>query len=96
MEKGIEYLEKAKLLTMIEDHDVIEDVILHKGEGFTVFSIVRVYPLIATYSFVLQMLFLRYSYILQAPGILYWPSDTKLMGIERKDFMGKAVRFIFF
>ncbi|KAJ7907019.1 hypothetical protein B0H13DRAFT_1716031 [Mycena leptocephala] len=64
MEKGMEYLEKAKLLTMIEDHDVIEDVILHKGEGFTVFSI--------------------------APGILYWPSDTKLMGIERKDFMGKA------
>ncbi|KAJ7907021.1 hypothetical protein B0H13DRAFT_2332756 [Mycena leptocephala] len=90
MEKGMEYLEKAKLLTMIEDHDVIEDVILHKGEGFPVFSIVRVYPLIATYSFVLQMFFSRYSYILQAPGILYWPSDTKLMGIERKDFMGKA------
>jgi hypothetical protein len=81
---------------MIEDHDVIEDVILHKGEGFTVFSIVRVYPLNATYPFVLQISFLRYSDIVQAPGILYWPSDTKIMGIERKDFMGKAVRFIFF
>ncbi|KAJ7493715.1 hypothetical protein FB451DRAFT_1077471 [Mycena latifolia] len=65
MEKGLEYLEKAKQLTMIEDHDVIEDVIRHKGEGYTVFSI--------------------------APGILYWPSDKKLMSIERKEFMGKAI-----
>ncbi|KAJ7454578.1 hypothetical protein B0H11DRAFT_260858 [Mycena galericulata] len=64
MDKGLEYLEKAKRLTMIEDHDVIQDVIRHKGEGYTVFSI--------------------------APGILYWPSDSKLMGIERKDFLGKA------
>ncbi|KAJ7105830.1 hypothetical protein C8R44DRAFT_638761 [Mycena epipterygia] len=39
MEKGLEYLEKAKQLTMIEDHDVIEDVIRHEGEGYTVFSI---------------------------------------------------------
>ncbi|KAJ7751744.1 hypothetical protein DFH07DRAFT_825993 [Mycena maculata] len=64
MDKGLEYLEKARLLTMIEDHDVIEDVIRQKGEGYTVFSI--------------------------APGVLYWPSDNKLMGIETKDFMGKA------
>lgn len=41
MDKGLEYLEKAKSLTMIEDHDVIEDVIRHKGEGYTVFTIVR-------------------------------------------------------
>ncbi|KAJ7144609.1 hypothetical protein C8R44DRAFT_579090, partial [Mycena epipterygia] len=60
MEKGLEYLEKAKQLTMIED------VIRHKGEGYTVFSI--------------------------PPGILYWPSDKKLTGIVRKDFIGQAVR----
>ncbi|KAJ7123551.1 hypothetical protein C8R44DRAFT_150607 [Mycena epipterygia] len=65
MEKGLEYLEKAKLLTMMEDHDVIQDVIRHKGEGYTVFSI--------------------------APGILYWPSDKKLTGIERRDYMGQAI-----
>ncbi|KAJ6589727.1 hypothetical protein B0H19DRAFT_922802 [Mycena capillaripes] len=41
LDKGMEYLEKAKCLTMIEDHDVIKDVIVSKGEGFTVFSIVR-------------------------------------------------------
>jgi hypothetical protein len=58
-----------------------------------VLSIVRVYPLIVTYSFGFQISFFRYSCILQAPGILYWPSDTNLMGVERKDFMGKAVRF---
>ncbi|KAJ7119260.1 hypothetical protein C8R43DRAFT_830406, partial [Mycena crocata] len=39
MEKGMEYLEKAQRLTAIEDHDVIEDVIRHKGVGYTVFSI---------------------------------------------------------
>ncbi|KAF7375328.1 P-type phospholipid transporter [Mycena sanguinolenta] len=39
MDKGMSYLEKAKRLTMIEDHDLIEDVILQKGEGYTVFSI---------------------------------------------------------
>ncbi|KAJ6468247.1 hypothetical protein C8R45DRAFT_1018028 [Mycena sanguinolenta] len=39
MDKGMSYLEKAKRLTMIEDHDLIEDVISQKGEGFTVFSI---------------------------------------------------------
>jgi hypothetical protein len=33
MEKAIEYLEKAKLLTMIEDHDVMRYVILQKREG---------------------------------------------------------------
>ncbi|KAF7335764.1 P-type phospholipid transporter [Mycena venus] len=65
LEKGMEYLEKAKCLTMIADHDVIEDVILQQGEGFTVFSI--------------------------PPGVLSWPSGTKLMSIERKEFMGKAI-----
>ncbi|KAJ7649573.1 hypothetical protein DFH06DRAFT_996484 [Mycena polygramma] len=64
MEKGIEYMEKAKLLTMMEDHDLIADVIRDKGEGFTVFSL--------------------------APAILFWPSETKLKSIERKDFMGTA------
>ncbi|KAJ7352181.1 hypothetical protein DFH08DRAFT_858123 [Mycena albidolilacea] len=39
MDKGMEYLEKAKSLTMIDDHDIIEDVLLQKGEGFTVYSI---------------------------------------------------------
>ncbi|KAJ6461591.1 hypothetical protein C8R47DRAFT_1159304 [Mycena vitilis] len=64
MEKAEEYLEKAKLLTMMDDHDLIEDVIRDKGEGFTVFSL--------------------------APGVLFWPSDTKLKSIERKEFMGTA------
>ncbi|KAJ6532857.1 hypothetical protein DFH09DRAFT_1043882 [Mycena vulgaris] len=40
MDKGLEYMEKAKRLTMIEDHEVIDDVIRDKGEGYTVFSIV--------------------------------------------------------
>ncbi|KAJ7181864.1 hypothetical protein C8R46DRAFT_833627, partial [Mycena filopes] len=39
MDKGIEYLNKAKILTMVEDHDVIEKAIEHKGLGYTVFSI---------------------------------------------------------
>ncbi|KAJ6463031.1 hypothetical protein C8R47DRAFT_84674 [Mycena vitilis] len=64
MEKGIEYMEKAKLLTMMEDHDLIADVVRDKGEGFTVFSL--------------------------APAVLFWPSETKLKSIERKDFMGAA------
>ncbi|KAJ7620388.1 hypothetical protein FB45DRAFT_930103 [Roridomyces roridus] len=38
-DKGIEYLEKARMLTMPEDHDVIEDVIRCRGEGYTAFSI---------------------------------------------------------
>jgi hypothetical protein len=33
LEKAMEYLKKAKLLTMIEDHDVIRYVILQKREG---------------------------------------------------------------
>ncbi|KAJ7852777.1 hypothetical protein B0H14DRAFT_2759304 [Mycena olivaceomarginata] len=33
MDKGMEYLEKAKSLTMIDDHDIIEDVLLQKGGG---------------------------------------------------------------
>ncbi|KAJ7649285.1 hypothetical protein B0H17DRAFT_958528 [Mycena rosella] len=45
MDKGMDYLEKAKRLTVIEDHDVIEDVIRGKGKGYTVFSIVRLLQL---------------------------------------------------
>jgi hypothetical protein len=47
MDKGMEYLEKAKSLTMIDDHDIIEDVLLQKGEGFTVYSIVCVVSLLS-------------------------------------------------
>ncbi|KAJ7152475.1 hypothetical protein C8R46DRAFT_1121318 [Mycena filopes] len=39
MDKGMEYLSKAKILTMVEDHDVIEKAIELKGLGYTVFSI---------------------------------------------------------
>lgn len=49
MDKGMEYLEKAKSLTMIDDHDIIEDVLLHKGEGFTVYSIVCVVSLLSCF-----------------------------------------------
>ncbi|KAJ7065249.1 hypothetical protein C8F01DRAFT_982295 [Mycena amicta] len=39
IDNGLDYLEKAKQLTMTEDHDVVDEVIERRGEGFTVFSI---------------------------------------------------------
>ncbi|KAF7317840.1 NADPH oxidase regulator NoxR [Mycena kentingensis (nom. inval.)] len=65
MENGLEYLEKAKRLTMTEDHDVIEEVIARKGDGFTVFSI--------------------------PPGVLYWPAEKKLKGVQQRNYMGSAI-----
>ncbi|KAJ7038686.1 hypothetical protein C8F04DRAFT_950869 [Mycena alexandri] len=65
MDKGMEYLAKAKVLTLTEDHYVIEEAIRSKRDGFTVFSI--------------------------PPGVLYWPPETKLMSVKRKEFIPKAI-----
>ncbi|KAJ7744139.1 hypothetical protein B0H16DRAFT_1560313 [Mycena metata] len=65
IDKGMEYLTKAKVLTLTEDHYVIEEAIQSNGEGYTVFSI--------------------------PPGVLYWPPETKLMSVKRKEFIPKAI-----
>ena len=43
-EEGLAVMEEARQEKATEEHNVIDDAIQDKGEGYTVFSIVRVLP----------------------------------------------------
>ncbi|KAJ6602153.1 hypothetical protein B0H10DRAFT_1823402 [Mycena sp. CBHHK59/15] len=64
MEEGLADMEEAKRVKATDEHNVIDDAIQDRGEGYTVFSI----PV----------------------GVLYRPSEKKLINAKTKDYMGKA------
>ncbi|KAJ7251755.1 hypothetical protein B0H12DRAFT_1118761 [Mycena haematopus] len=64
MEEGLTDMEEAKRVKATDEHNVIDDAIADRGEGYTVFSI----PV----------------------GVLYRPSEKKLVNAKTKDYMGKA------
>ncbi|KAJ6593589.1 NADPH oxidase regulator NoxR [Mycena capillaripes] len=64
MEEGLADMEEAKRVKATDEHNVIDDAIQDRGEGYTVFSI----PV----------------------GVLYRPSEKKLVNAKTKDYMGKA------
>jgi hypothetical protein len=64
MEEGLADMEEAKRVKATDEHNVIDDAIADRGEGYTVFSI----PV----------------------GVLYRPSEKKLVNAKTKDYMGKA------
>jgi len=64
MEEGLADMEEAKRVKATDEHNVIDDAITDRGEGYTVFSI----PV----------------------GVLYRPSEKKLVNAKTKDYMGKA------
>ncbi|KAJ7782794.1 NADPH oxidase regulator NoxR [Mycena metata] len=65
VDEGLADMEEAKRVKATEEHNVIDDAIQDRGEGYTVFSI----PV----------------------GVLYRPSEKKLVNAKTKDYMGKAV-----
>ena len=44
MKKGMKYLRDAQANKAIPDHDVVDDAIQDRGEGYSVFSIVSPRP----------------------------------------------------
>ncbi|KAF7375880.1 P-type phospholipid transporter [Mycena sanguinolenta] len=64
MEDGLADMEEAKRAKATDEHNVIDEAIADRGEGYTVFSI----PV----------------------GVLYRPSEKKLVNAKTKDYMGKA------
>ncbi|KAJ7928502.1 NADPH oxidase regulator NoxR [Mycena leptocephala] len=64
MDEGLRDMEEAKRVKATDEHNVIDDAIADRGEGYTVFSI----PV----------------------GVLYRPSEKKLVNAKTKDYMGKA------
>ena len=44
VDEGIELLEEGRRQKATDEHNVIDDVIRDRGEGYTVFSIVRIMP----------------------------------------------------
>ncbi|KAJ7128987.1 NADPH oxidase regulator NoxR [Mycena crocata] len=64
MDEGLADMEEAKRVKATDEHNVIDDAIQDRGEGYTVFSI----PV----------------------GVLYRPSEKKLINAKTKDYMGKA------
>ncbi|KAJ7072604.1 NADPH oxidase regulator NoxR [Mycena amicta] len=64
LEEGMTDMEEARRVKATDEHNVIDDAIADRGEGYTVFSI----PV----------------------GVLYRPSEKKLVNAKTKDYMGKA------
>ncbi|KAJ7188592.1 NADPH oxidase regulator NoxR [Mycena filopes] len=64
VDEGLADMEEAKRVKATDEHNVIDDAIQDRGEGYTVFSI----PV----------------------GVLYRPSEKKLVNAKTKDYMGKA------
>ncbi|KAF7321556.1 P-type phospholipid transporter [Mycena kentingensis (nom. inval.)] len=64
LDEGLADMEDARRVKATDEHNVIDDAIADRGEGYTVFSI----PV----------------------GVLYRPSEKKLVNAKTKDYMGKA------
>jgi neutrophil factor 2 len=84
IDEGMLELQDAARAKATEEHNVIDEAIRDRGEGYTVFSIVR------------RLLLPRNLSILNWPcqpvGVLYRPSEMKLKNAKTRDFLGKAVR----
>ena len=63
-----------------EEHNVIDDAIQDRGEGYTVFSIVSLPPAPC----------LPLLIVFQPVGVLYRPAQKKLENSKTRDFLGKA------
>ncbi|KAJ7230861.1 hypothetical protein B0H12DRAFT_221770 [Mycena haematopus] len=68
MEEGLTDMEEAKRVKITDEHNVIDDAIADRGEGYTVFSI--------------------------PAGVLYRPSEKKLVNAKAKDYMVKDLTAI--
>lgn len=85
LDEGLGDMQEARKDKATEEHNVIDDAIRDRGEGYTVFSIVR--PSIFTVTPPSIDVFF------QPVGVLYRPSDKKIKNTPTKDYMGKAVSF---
>lgn len=82
LEEGLIELDEAKREKATDEHNVIDDAIADRGDGYTVFSIVS--------SFSSHLLQRVLKARLQPVGVLYRPSENKLKNAKAKDYMGKA------
>lgn len=80
---GIIDMRAASAEKQTDEHAVIDDAIRDRGDGYTVFSIVRLLCTTLTANLIC---------CLQPVGVLYRPSEKKLKNSTTKDYMGKAVR----
>jgi neutrophil factor 2 len=85
--KGMYELRKASTRKMTPAHEVIEEAIEKRGEGFTVFSIVSVFVSLDVASNEPRLTPPRG----QPVGVLFRPSENKLKNLAPKDYKGKAV-----
>jgi hypothetical protein len=81
VQQGLADMEEARKEKATEEHNVIDDAISDRGEGYTVFSIVRCFSTD------------RWPFLIcqQPVGVLYRPSEMKLKNALTKDYLGKAV-----
>jgi tetratricopeptide (TPR) repeat protein len=83
LDAGLATMADARKEKATDEHNVIDDAIADRGDGYTVFSIVSAsqthhgYPLLTA---------------MKPVGILYRPSESKLKNAKTKDYLGKAVR----
>jgi hypothetical protein len=85
MQEGMAELQDATNQKATEEHGVIDEAIRDRGEGYTVFSIVGLFPVPGLYHFVDRPP--------KPVGVLYRPSENKLKNAKTRDFLGKAVRY---
>lgn len=83
---GMADLEEASADKVTIEHGVIDEAIQDRGQGYTVFSIVRSIPP----RFPKEETYLVFGDS-QPVGVLYRPSENKLRNAKQKDYLGKAV-----
>jgi neutrophil factor 2 len=81
VQQGIADMEEARREKATEEHNVIDDAIQDRGEGYTVFSIV---------GSCVGRAGMQSWPTFQPVGVLYRPSEKKLKNVSTKDYLGKA------
>ena len=84
IQEGLADMEDARRDKATDEHHVIDDAIRDRGDGYTVFSIVRILDILVV---------LIMTMTIQPIGVLYRPSEKKLKNTITKDYLGKAVSF---
>ena len=90
--RGMYELRKASTRKITPAHEIIEEAIEKRGEGFTVYSIVSHHSSKSSSRDDHRPFCLSYSWYEQPVGLLFRPSENKLKNLAPKDYKGKAVR----
>ena len=81
LDDGLATLQEARNEKVTAEHNVVDDAIADRGDGYTVFSIVSKSASICCTRIDVP----------QPVGVLYRPSEIKLKNAKAKDYLGKAV-----